>query len=78
MKTTVIILIGLCLILGGIAGWALRGVTTMSKAPAMINITPESYSDWNRIAIYDGGMLIVADYNSSPGTIEIITKRRIK
>ena len=80
MKATIIVSIVLCLVVGGIAGWALRGITSASKAPAMINITQDDSRSSSRIAVYDSGTLMIADYNpmSDGGSVEHISKRSIK
>jgi len=82
MKATIIVLAVLCLVLGGIAGWALRSVTARSGPTAMVDITPRSPDNWgsSRIAIYDGGTLTVADYNPAAdgGSVEHVHRLKIK
>ena len=81
MKATIIVLCVLCIVVGGIAGWATRGLFAKSAGPASImNLTSEPDTSNSRIAVYDGGMLIVADYNPmyNGGTIEHVTKLKIK
>ena len=85
MKATIIVSIALCLVIGGIAGWALRGLATHGRGSvSMVDITPEpqrSLSSGNSlIAVYDSGTLTIAEYNPSynGGAIEHIAKSNIK
>lgn len=82
MKATIIVSIVLCLLIGGIAGWALKGAVSGSTSATMLNITDAERDSTasSRIAIYDGGTLIVADYNPmyNGGTIEHLAKRKVK
>jgi len=77
MKITIIILVVLCLVVGAIAGWGIRGRFGSSGQAAMLDITPPSMSDGgdSRIAIYDGGTLTIAICDADNSIVETHTKK---
>ncbi|MDO8587121.1 MAG: hypothetical protein Q7T82_08790 [Armatimonadota bacterium] len=79
MKATIIVSIALCLVVGGIAGWALRGLTAHpSSEVAMADITPLDVSGGSRLAIYDSGVLSVVWCDRDGGKISEPQTRKIK
>ena len=77
MKVTIIILIALCLVVGGIVGWAMRGHFSPSGQAVMLDITPPSMSDGgdSRMAIYEGGTLTIAVCDADGGIVEVHAKK---
>jgi hypothetical protein len=77
MKSTMIILAVLCLLIGGIAGWGIKGRFTPSGQAAMLDITPPSMSDGgdSRMAIYDGGTLTIAVCDADGNLVDVHTKK---
>jgi hypothetical protein len=69
MKATIVVSIILCLVVGGIAGWALRGARSHPSAASMMNITPAGYYSENRIAILEGKTLTIVNYDFQKDTI---------
>jgi hypothetical protein len=77
MKSTMIVLAVLCLLIGGVAGWGIKGRFTPSGQAAMLDITPPSMSDGgdSRIAIFDGNSLTIAVCDVDNKIVETHTKR---
>ena len=64
MKATVILLAALCLVVGAIVGWGLKGRFAGTGQAAMIDITPPELTDAgnSRIAVFDGKSVTVVEY----------------
>jgi len=79
MKATIIVSIALCVVIGGIAGWALRGVTAHpSSGVSVVDITPPDVSSGSRLAIYDNGVLSVVFCDRDGGKISEPQTRKIR
>lgn len=63
MKATIVVSIILCLVVGGIAGWALRGARSHPSAVRMMDITPADWELQSRLAILDGKTLTIVNYD---------------
>jgi hypothetical protein len=70
----------LCLIVGGIFGWALKGaISKPAGSVAMTDITPPALTDTgaSRLAVYDGKELTVVNIGED-GTVSGMQTRRVK
>ena len=79
MKTTVILLAALCVLVGAIVGWGLKGRFVATGQAAMIDITPPELTDAgnSRFALYNGKSVTVVEYWRT-GEIDIKGTRKIK
>jgi len=78
MKATIIVAAVLCVVVGGIAGWALRGAAAKPAAPVVLNLTPKDWDLMNRLAFISGNKVTVVEYDSNSKEIEISASRQIK
>ena len=79
MKATVVLIAVVCLLVGGIVGWGLKGRLAPTGQAAMIDITPAELTDAgnNRLAVFDGRTMTVVEYWHT-GQIQIKTRQKIK
>jgi len=80
MKATIIVVALLCVVVGGIAGWALRGALAKPAAPIVLDITPVQLLDTrsNRLALISGNKVTVVEYWEPTGEIQVKASRKIK
>ena len=80
MKATIIVAAVLCVVVGGIVGWAMRGAFARPAAPIVLDITPTELADSgsNRLALISGNKMTVVEYWEHTGEIQIKASRKIK
>jgi len=78
MKATIIVAAVLCVVVGGIVGWALRGIVAKPAAPPVVlNITPKDFPG-NRLAFISGNKITVVEYGDESHEIYVQASRKIK